>query len=561
MRWLVFCVLSALALGLSGCVSQPPPRVYPALYDELLTLSKEDSTVPVAELVDDYLEQELGSEKLLQLIDYEQQTLALRDHPLRLGSTASAVTQRCYPSLVGHLALAEFYENLNHEYAEVHREWIARITEYMTHDRDGSYDRPYRAITFPQALALLLQQDEQVIGSVYVGNEAHPVLLRLTVRRVDREAEYVHFDLTPSHSILKDEYQGADPESVVGEKLRGVVVGLLSTQNDPAAQLSLGVALARQSNYPAARRLLGQALRAENSLANLALAQLYIANGMNSNNDTTRKRSFERARGYYEAAIESGHDQALFDLATLYIRDLFGNDDRVRARAIDLLDQSATLGSIDSTILLANLLITGELGVNDYARAQELLSRAASKGNSDARIILVRLLQNPKSGLELTEQAYDWLRATADDEDDANAMVALGNCYAKGCLSSPNYRKARRWYRRAVNAEPENANVINDVAWTLVVSNRERLRSPRYALRIIEEIMLNDAEARESPAYIDTWAAAYAATGNFERALELQREALDRVMNSPTRSEAELKAIQDHLDSFSNEKVVIEEVP
>ena len=83
---------------------------------------------------------------------------------------------------------------------------------------------------------------------------------------------------------------------------------------------------------------------------------------------------------------------------------------------------------------------------------------------------------------------------------------------------------------------PEDVNIVNEVAWTLAVTHLEPLRKPSYALEIMDHAMSADEEARKNPAYLDTWAAAYAANGNFTRAVALQQQAVDAARNrkSPT---------------------------
>ena len=140
-------------------------------------------------------------------------------------------------------------------------------------------------------------------------------------------------------------------------------------------------------------------------------------------------------------------------------------------------------------------------------------------------------------------------------------MVELGNCHALGCLARPNFRKARRWYRRAVEADPENASLINSVAWTLAVSHIKRLRDPRLAIKLMDDLMENDSEARQIPQYVDTWAAAYAAAGRFKRAVEIQTEALQLAKNSNFISSEDLELMTKHLTLFEKRESVSEEIP
>ena len=55
-------------------------------------------------------------------------------------------------------------------------------------------------------------------------------------------------------------------------------------------------------------------------------------------------------------------------------------------------------------------------------------------------------------------------------------------------------------------------NIVNEVAWTLTVSDRDSLRRERYAREIMDHLMEANEAARQRPEYLDTWAATYAAT-------------------------------------------------
>ncbi|MEE9254514.1 MAG: hypothetical protein V3U43_06240, partial [Pseudomonadales bacterium] len=80
----------------------------------------------------------------------------------------------------------------------------------------------------------------------------------------------------------------------------------------------------------------------------------------------------------------------------------------------------------------------------------------------------------------------------------------------------------------------------------------------RYALEIMDRMMDQDPRARENPAYIDTWAAAYAANGDFERAMELQQEALAEAEQAKADY---VPTLRDHLESFQKQETIEEAVP
>ena len=119
--------------------------------------------------------------------------------------------------------------------------------------------------------------------------------------------------------------------------------------------------------------------------------------------------------------------------------------------------------------------------------------------------------------------------------------------------------QALTWFKSAVSTSPDDVNIVNEVAWTLAVTHLDALRKPRYALEIMERAMTADEAAQKNPAYLDTWAAAYAANGNFTRAIALQQQAVDAA-----RDEEEsdvIKVLQAHLDAFQRGEAVIDPVP
>ena len=100
-------------------------------------------------------------------------------------------------------------------------------------------------------------------------------------------------------------------------------------------------------------------------------------------------------------------------------------------------------------------------------------------------------------------------------------MLLLGNLHARGVGVRKSPRRAVSWYKDAVKVSPEDPNIVNEVAWTLTVSNVAALKRTRYALGIMDVLMGNNDEARNKPEYLDTWAAAHAANGDANPLLPL----------------------------------------
>ena len=116
-----------------------------------------------------------------------------------------------------------------------------------------------------------------------------------------------------------------------------------------------------------------------------------------------------------------------------------------------------------------------------------------------------------------------------------------------------------RIFRAGSSFAPDDATIVNEVAWTLTVSDLAELQRNRYALSIMDTMMEANEAARKRPEYLDTWAAAYAATGDFERAIELQELALS--VAEEMEFESVLDILREHLDAFREGQTIIETAP
>jgi len=90
---------------------------------------------------------------------------------------------------------------------------------------------------------------------------------------------------------------------------------------------------------------------------------------------------------------------------------------------------------------------------------------------------------------------------------------------SRGALS-----EAIRYYRETLNLKPDWAPVMADLAWVLATASNERLRDPQEAVRLAEHAA--DLTGWRHGRTLDVLAAAYAATGQFDRALQAIQAAL-----------------------------------
>lgn len=541
-------------LIVSGCVCFAFATDSQAIsYDELLRLLDQDEEIDVTSLMIELGESEIDGSDLRELALYESQVNLLLPQPLKLGPIGSAILDRFQFSLPGHIALREFYQYVNEPSAQFHDERSELIRDYMRGTGDGGADNPFRAFTSAQAELFVTETGQQILGSMYDATETHEFVLRITQSKEGLESTEVVFDLSPSFERYAKILNL--PADIPRQGRHQRIVAWLARENDDAAQLSLGLAYLQRNQADSAIGWLTRAEQSGNDLAHVVLANLYLER-VDAYGD--RMRQLNLARNHLNEAVEAGHTPSMRQLGVLLVRGDYGEE--AKDDGILVLEQAVARNDTLAMRLLSSIYVDNQFAGKDFEKAANLLRDASVLGSSEARIEYYRVLRDQTANLTLTQQAVDWLVEEAET-DSVSAMVELGNCHALGCLARPNFRKARRWYKRAVEADPENASLINSVAWTLAVSHIKRLRAPRLAIKLMDDLMENDSEARQIPQYVDTWAAAYAAAGRFKRAVEIQTEAIQLAKNSNFISAEDLELMSKHLTLFEQRETVSEEIP
>lgn len=493
--------------------------------------------------------------RLERLTDLEEQALAIvEDEPLKLGSIGSAILDTYYGSLTGHYILARFYTHLETpEAAAPHEAWVARIQSSMQEQADGSRERPLPAMTTVEARMYAVSKGWSPVGAIYQTSDTTVFSLLLQAKPASGAIRGLNFDLTPYYESIRQEFSG-------GEESRDfspfTLIGLLAKQNDTAAQTAVGAFLATQDRLDDAVNWLRAASRTGNLLANSILARIYWEQARSTEDPDARVELLDEVLENYLHAIALGSADAMYALGVLYLNGQYGEDNLVSG--VSLLQQAAALDNSDAEMFLAHLYYAGEVVEQNYATARTYYAKASSAGNPFARRAYARFLLDPSTMQNGDPDLLDALKDQAKD-GDPESMVLVGNLYARGLGTNPSVRQAVRWFKKAVNHDSENASIVNEVAWTLAVSNNQQLRQPKYARRIMDHLMTANAEARMRPEYLDTWAATYAANGEFERAAELQKEALQIADSEEFQDVRDV--LQAHLEDFQSGRTITEPVP
>lgn len=130
-------------------------------------------------------------------------------------------------------------------------------------------------------------------------------------------------------------------------------------------------------------------------------------------------------------------------------------------------------------------------------------------------------------------KAYD--QAIEFDPSDMSAYVNRGYAHK----SQGDFGKALKDYEKALELEPDSPSAMNDLAWLLATCSDKKIRDGRSAL----ELALKACRAVEyrMADYVDTLAAAYAANGNYNKAIETAETACSMLENKSEKAACEEK--------------------
>jgi tetratricopeptide (TPR) repeat protein len=135
-------------------------------------------------------------------------------------------------------------------------------------------------------------------------------------------------------------------------------------------------------------------------------------------------------------------------------------------------------------------------------------------------------------------EALQHLReAVRIDPSNAEAQNNLG----LACREHGDVEEAIGHFRQAIQLRPRWASAIDDLAWTLATAREDSIRDSSLAVQLAEQAA--ELTGRRDPAALDVLAAAYAATGNFERAVATADLALQ--LGPPPLGRAAIRARQE----------------
>lgn len=174
------------------------------------------------------------------------------------------------------------------------------------------------------------------------------------------------------------------------------------------------------------------------------------------------------------------------------------------------------------------LYANGQGLAQDPVAALNWLHKAADQCDTLAQIDLALIYQNGMGVAKDPVEAIKWFRKAAE-QGSTEARGRLGRIYAGGEGVPKDIVEATKWYRKVADhyrkaAEPGDAQAWNTLARFLATCEIAELRDGTAALSFAEKAVA--ATNRKDPTNLSTLAMAYAETGQFNKAILVEHEAI-----------------------------------
>ena len=126
------------------------------------------------------------------------------------------------------------------------------------------------------------------------------------------------------------------------------------------------------------------------------------------------------------------------------------------------------------------------------------------------------------------------------EPENAELHAFLGDLH----FSEENYRKAANAYEQALQLEPGNTRALNNLAWLYATVEKEPFYQPERALALAKRA----ASLEEAPHILDTLAEAYFINGQYQKAIEVEKRALDMAKGDTSHYRQQLKRFKEKLN-------------
>lgn len=266
------------------------------------------------------------------------------------------------------------------------------------------------------------------------------------------------------------------------------------------------------------------------------------------------KQDWPRMVGWLQSAASVGDLPATLELARAYLAGHQGvqgsKDDALEI--LRELDRDFDYAPARS--YLASLHLEGDILPKDAAITRGLLEPDARKGDAMAQYLLGSAIKEGLLEPASATEGIDWLEKAVAQEF-APALIDFGMALYYGRGIARDLDRAIILLERV--AKKGVVLALNNLAWAFCTAPDAKLRDPARGLGYTEK--MGDPDKLD-PGYIDTVAACHAASGDFTKAVELQRKAVSGLPDDA--SDDLRRRLSQRIDDYRAGKPYIEtEIP
>ena len=224
---------------------------------------------------------------------------------------------------------------------------------------------------------------------------------------------------------------------------------------------------------------------------------------------------YQAAAVWYRRAAATGYPASQTNLAALHKEGL--GVERDFRKAFSLYETAAAEEYVMAYVPLGELYMQG-LGVNkDYGAGLAWIKKGADAGVISAHYHLGLAYEKGRGVAAFAKRAADeYYRAAM--QGHGKAQNALGYLYRRGEGVAQDYIKAVEWYQLASDQGVMQAT--NRLAWLLATCPIKRVCNGALALQLAQSAV----DDERTPTDMDSLAAAYARTGDYEAAIATVKE-------------------------------------
>lgn len=227
------------------------------------------------------------------------------------------------------------------------------------------------------------------------------------------------------------------------------------------------------------------------------------------------------AFAWYQKAARQGHLQATQVLGLMYQQGEGTPADPDAAKRC--YQYAADRGLAEARYALGLIYIEGYGVPRDDELGVLWLKRADQQNFSPATIALGTMVASGRGEPKDMEAAFAWFIRAAE-LGNSEGMLRVAGMYRTGVGVPQDIGIAVRWLEEAMKGTGRSQLLaINDLAWLLATCPQEEFRDGKRALELAELLVKS---GRTKPGVLDTLAAACAANGLFDRAVQVQKEAI-----------------------------------